>query len=77
MEYVFDIGWMVGGIIVTVVGVVMLRFYRQIADNFFLKYSTIQIVAIIFCAIGILSAFNLLPFILNSIIYAMMPRVGY
>jgi len=73
MEYTFDVGWLIGGIIITVVGVVMLKFYRQIADNFFLKYSTIQIVSIIVCAFGILSAFNLMPFILGNIIYAIMP----
>ena len=77
MEYTFDIGWMIGGIVITVVGAIMLRFYRPIADNFFLKYSTIQIVAIIFCVVGIMSAFNLLPFILNNIIGAIVPRMGY
>ena len=77
MEYTFDIGWLIGGIVITAIGAVMLKFYRQIADNFFLKYSTIQIVAVIFCVVGILSASNLMPFLLNNIISAIIPRMGY
>ena len=77
MEYTFDIGWLIGGIVITAIGAVMLKFYRPIADNFFLKYSTIQIVAVIFCVVGILSASNLMPFLLNNIISAIIPRMGY
>jgi len=77
MEYTFDISWLVGGIVITIIGAVMLKFYRAIADNFFLKYTTIQIAAIIFCAVGILSASNLMPFILGNIIFAVLPSMGY
>ena len=33
MDFTFNIGWMFGGIIITLIGGLIVVYYRQIADN--------------------------------------------
>jgi hypothetical protein len=62
MEYEFSWTWFFVGLVVQAVGVLFVRYYRQVADNMgsgVASYDRFRIAAVATCAVGILMMFNL------------------
>lgn len=62
MQYEFSWTWFGVGIAVVIVGVLMLRFYNKIADNFLrgpASYNRTKMTALIVTGLGVLMIFNL------------------
>jgi hypothetical protein len=75
MDFEFSIGWVVFGLFVVAAGILMARFYKEIADNLgsgVASYDRFKLVAVITVVAGILIMLNLhilvLTFIANLII---------
>lgn len=63
--------WFFVGFIVIALGLVMVRYYKEIADMFgwgASSYDRYRIVAIVMTMIGVLMVFNLHTFIINSVL---------
>jgi hypothetical protein len=68
MEYHFSWLWFFVGFAVIAVGVIWLRFYKQVADNLgsgVASYDRYKLAALITCGVGILMLFNLHTMILE------------
>ncbi|MCL1876560.1 hypothetical protein FWF74_00755 [Candidatus Saccharibacteria bacterium] len=66
--YEFSWMWFFIGIVFVAVGIVIVRFYKQAADNLSYgpsSYRNFQIAALILCGLGILFIFNLHNLILG------------
>ncbi len=70
MEYEFNLGWMMVGLVITIVGALVVVFYRPIADNVangVSSYDKVKLFGIITIIVGLLTTSNLLLFILRFI----------
>ena len=71
MEYEFSLGWMFGGLVITLAGGLIVVFYKQIADNLangVSSYDRVKLFGIITAVVGLLITANLHTFILRLIV---------
>ena len=64
----FNFGWMVAGLAITLVGALVVIFYRPIAENMangVSSYEKVKLFGIIAVIIGLLTTSNLLLFVFN------------
>lgn len=62
MDFTFDFGWMMAGILITLAGGAIVVFYKQIADNLasgVSSYERVKLFGIITAVIGLLVTANL------------------
>lgn len=62
MSYEFSIGSLIAGIVILVIGIVCVRFYQWIADNFgsgASSYERYRLYAMLVCALGFIVMLNL------------------
>lgn len=74
MEFTFNFGWMIGGIVIIAVGGAIVVFYRQIAENLVngvSSYDKVKLFGIITIVVGLLVATNLLSFLLTWLVSLM------
>ncbi len=74
MAYSFSLIWLIIGLIMLAGGGAMVISYRQISDNFGTGYDRTKQWGIIIAIAGLLSASNLLPYLLNLIVYSIFVR---
>lgn len=70
MDFTFDLGWMVGGLVIALAGGLIVVFYRQIADNLangVSSYERVKLFGVITIIVGLLITANLHIFILTLI----------
>lgn len=70
MEYEFNLGWMMVGLVITIAGALVVFFYRPIAENVangVSSYDKVKLFGIITIIVGLLTTSNLLLFILRLI----------
>lgn len=70
MEYSFSLKWFIIGIIVTLAGLALTRFFKQASDNFgagLATYNKFRLAGIIVTSVGILMVFNLHTLLLDFI----------
>lgn len=71
MNWTFDLGWFIGGLVILIAGGLVVIFYRQISDNLangVRSYDRVKIVGIIAIIVGFLVTANLHTFILGAIL---------
>ena len=71
MEYEFSLGWMFGGLVITLAGGLIVIFYKQIADNLangVSSYDRVKLFGIITAVVGLLITANLHTFILKLLV---------
>lgn len=77
MDFTFSIGWMFGGIAITIVGGLVVIFYRQISDNLVngvSSYEKVKLFGIITSVVGLLVAMNLHTLILTWLVQVVFNR---
>lgn len=70
MDWTFDLGWFIGGLVILIAGGLIVVFYRQIAENLangVSSYDRVKLVGIITIIVGFLVTANLHTFFLNLI----------
>ncbi len=70
MDFTFDFGWMVGGLVIALAGGLIVVFYRQIAEglaNGVSSYEKVKLFGVITIIVGLLITANLHILILNFI----------
>ena len=70
MDFTFSFGWMIGGVVIAIVGGLIVLFYRQIADNVasgVSSYDRVKLFGIITIIIGLLITANLHILVLTLI----------
>ena len=70
MDFTFNMGWMFGGLIITLIGGLIVVYYRQIADNMasgVSSYDKVKLFGIITIIIGLLVTANLHVLVLTLI----------
>ena len=70
MQYHFDWGWFIGGILLIAAAALFIRFHRWVADNFGAglgDYERYKLYGLIGVCIGFLASLNIVPFILSFI----------
>ena len=71
MDFTFNFGWMAGGLVITLVGVLIVVFYRQISDglvNGVSSYEKVKLFGVITAAVGLLITANLHLVVLDFIV---------
>lgn len=77
MDFTFNIGWMFGGLAITLVGGLIVVFYKQIADNLVSgvsSYDKVKLFGVITVVVGLLVASNLMSLILTGIFTLMFGK---
>ena len=77
MNWSFDIGWLVGGLVILIAGGLIVIFYRQIAENLangVSSYDRVKLVGIITIVVGFLVTANLHTLVLSFIVNLMFPK---
>lgn len=62
MDFTFSFGWMFAGVAITAAGVLIVVFYRQIAENLasgVMSYERVKLFGIIMAVVGLLVTANL------------------
>ena len=70
MDFTFDFGWMIGGLVIALAGGLIVIFYKQIADglvNGVSSYDRVKLFGVITIIIGLLITANLHTLILTFI----------
>lgn len=70
MDYEFNVGWMIGGLVITIVGALVVFFHRPIAENMangVSSYDKVKLFGIITIIVGLLTTSNLLLFLLRLV----------
>ena len=70
MDFTFDFGWMVGGLLIVAAGGAIVVFYRQISDNLasgVSSYDRVKLFGIITIIVGLLITANLHILVLSLI----------
>ena len=70
MDFTFSFGWMIGGVVITIVGGLIVLFYRQIGDNLasgVSSYERVKLFGIITIVLGLLVTANLHIMVLTLI----------
>ena len=71
MDFAFDFGWMIGGIVIAAAGGAIVYFHRQIADNFasgVSSYEKVKLFGIITTVVGLIIMANLHTLILTFLV---------
>lgn len=71
MDFTFDFGWMVGGLVIAAAGGAIVIFYRQIAENLangVSSYERVKLFGIITIVVGLIVTANLHTFILTLLV---------
>ena len=71
MDFTFDFGWMIGGLVIAAAGGAVLFFHRQIAENLangVSSYDHVKLFGIITVVVGLLITANLHTLILTLIV---------
>lgn len=79
MSFQFSFAWLLGGLALIIAGTLMIRYYKQIADNLMSgvsSYQRLKIVSLIFIAIGFCAATNLIPIVLSLIGHAIFGGIS-
>lgn len=77
MDFTFDFGWMIGGIVITIAGGLVVIFYRQIAENMangVSSYDKVKLFGIITIVVGLLVTANLHTLLLTWLVSLMFGR---
>ena len=77
MEYTFSIGWLFGGLAITLAGGLIVIFYKQIADNLVngvSSYDKVKLFGVITIIIGLICTANLHTFLLGALVNLMFGR---
>ena len=77
MEYEFSVGWLVGGLVITIAGTLIVVFYKQISDglvNGVSSYDKVKLFGVITIIVGLLVTANLHTFILGLIVDLLFKR---
>lgn len=78
MHYSFNIPWFIVGIIVTAVGLALVRYYKEVCDNFAWgahSYQKCKLIGLATCMVGILMIFNLHSLLLSAIAHTFFSSV--
>ena len=70
-NFTFDFGWMIGGILITILGGLIVVFYRQIADNLangVSSYWHVKLFGVITIVVGLIFTANLHIILLTLIV---------
>lgn len=70
-NFAFDLGWMIGGILITILGGLIVVFYRQIADNLangVSSYGHVKLFGVITIVVGLIFTANLHIILLTLIV---------
>lgn len=70
MDYEFNVGWMIGGLVITIAGALVVFFHRPIAENMangVSSYDKVKLFGIITIIVGLLTTSNLLLFLLRLV----------
>jgi len=76
--YEFSIGWFFLGLTILAAGIVFVRYYQWVADNFgggVGSYERYKLVAFITCALGLVVMVNLHTLILTALVQAIFPQI--
>lgn len=71
MDFTFDFGWMIGGVVIAAAGGAIVYFHRQIADNFasgVSSYEKVKLFGIITTVVGLIIMANLHTLILTFLV---------
>lgn len=71
MDFTFNFGWMFGGIVIMIAGVLVVVFYRPIAENLangVSSYEHVKLFGIITAIVGLLVTANLHLLVLTAIV---------
>ena len=71
MDFTFDFGWMVGGLVIAAVGGAIVFFYKPIAENLangVSSYEHVKLFGIITIVVGLLITANLHTLILTLLV---------
>ena len=71
MDFTFDFGWMIGGLVIAAAGGAIVFFHRQIAENMangVSSYEKVKLFGVITIVVGLLVTMNLHTFILTLIV---------
>lgn len=71
MNWTFDLGWFIGGLVILIAGGLIVIFYRQIAENLangVSSYDRVKLIGVITIIVGFLVTSNLHTFILSLIL---------
>lgn len=78
MHYSFNVPWFIVGIIVTAVGLALVRYYKEACDNFAWgahSYQKCKLIGLATCMVGILMIFNLHSLLLSAIAHTFFSGV--
>ena len=70
MDFEFNLGWLFGGLAITLVGGLIVIFYKQIADNLVSgvpSYEKVKLFGVIVIVVGLICTANLHLFLLELI----------
>ena len=71
MDFTFDFGWMIGGVVIAAAGGAIVYFHRQIADNFasgVSSYEKVKLFGVITTVVGLIIMANLHTLILTFLV---------
>lgn len=71
MDFTFDFGWMIGGLVIAAAGGAIVFFHRQIAENLangVSSYNHVKLFGIITVVVGLLITANLHTLILTLVV---------
>ncbi|MBR3157226.1 hypothetical protein IKF20_02230 [Candidatus Saccharibacteria bacterium] len=77
MEYEFSIGWLFGGLAITLAGGLIVIFYKQIADNLVngvSSYDKVKLFGVITAVVGLICTANLHTFLLGLLVNLLFGR---
>ena len=72
MDFTFDFGWMIGGLLIAAAGGAIVFFYRPIAENLangVSSYQHVKLFGVVTIVVGLLITANLHTFILTLIVH--------
>lgn len=77
MEYGFSIGWLLGGLAITLAGGLIVIYYKQISDglvNGISSYDKVKLFGVITVVVGLICAANLHTFVLGLIVHLLFGK---
>ena len=77
MNFEFSLGWMFGGLAITLAGGLIVIFYRQIAENLVngvSSYDKVKLFGVITIVVGLLVTANLHTFLLTLLVKLLFGR---
>jgi uncharacterized membrane protein len=73
MDFHFSIAWLLGGLALIVVGALIMKFYKEIAETMLSgvsSYAHVKLGALITIGVGIAAMTNLIPLIMGLLVSA-------